>query len=81
MGTADARDRPTARPPERRSGGTARAGGPPGGIQSARRHDQAGLVGGDHQVHATVPGSWAVYAAWPVAAALLAAVVVHRREP
>ncbi|PGH40848.1 ABC transporter permease [Micromonospora sp. WMMA1996] len=30
---------------------------------------------------ATVPGSWAVYAAWPVAAALLAAVVVHRREP
>ncbi|MET7969634.1 ABC transporter permease subunit [Micromonospora sp. NPDC005305] len=30
---------------------------------------------------ATVPGSWAVFAVWPVAAAFLAAVVVHRREP
>ncbi|MFI5832876.1 ABC transporter permease [Micromonospora sp. NPDC051300] len=30
---------------------------------------------------ATVPGSWAVFVVWPVVAALLAAVVVHRREP
>ncbi|MFF5172077.1 ABC transporter permease subunit [Micromonospora sp. NPDC000089] len=30
---------------------------------------------------ASVPGSWLVLAAWPVAAALVAVLVVHRREP
>lgn len=30
---------------------------------------------------ATVPGSWLVLAGWPLVATLLAAVVVHRREP
>ncbi|MFE9652201.1 ABC transporter permease subunit [Micromonospora sp. NPDC006431] len=30
---------------------------------------------------ATVPGSWAVLAVWPVVAALAAMAVVHRREP
>ncbi|MEV4662143.1 hypothetical protein AB0J85_09335 [Micromonospora echinofusca] len=30
---------------------------------------------------ATVAGSWAVFAVWPLVAALVAAVVVHRREP
>ncbi|MBY8872787.1 hypothetical protein K7640_13175 [Micromonospora sp. PLK6-60] len=30
---------------------------------------------------ATVPGSWVVFAVWPVVATVVAALVVHRREP